>query len=125
VALATLGLGVFAPTVLAACGGTITKQAEKKEQPAARLNFQPANATENVVPIAPISVEVSDGWFQRVTLTNSSGKPVAGAVNQDRTVFTTSEPLGYDATYSWGGSAVGHDGKAIPIAGKFTTVSPT
>jgi lipoprotein-anchoring transpeptidase ErfK/SrfK len=123
--LATLGLGVFAPAVLAACGGTIAKQAEKKEQPAARINFQPANATENVVPIAPISVEVSEGWLQRVTLTNSSGKPVAGAFNQDRTVFTTSEPLGYDATYSWGGSAVGHDGKAIPIAGKFTTVSPT
>jgi lipoprotein-anchoring transpeptidase ErfK/SrfK len=125
VALATLGLGVLAPSVLAACDSPIAKQAEKKEQPAARLKFQPAPAAENVVPIAPVSVEVSEGWLQRVTLTNSSGKSIAGAFNQDRTVFSTSEPLGYDATYSWGGSAVGHDGKAIPIAGKFTTVSPT
>lgn len=124
-ALTTLGLGVFAPGVLAACGGTTAKQAEKKEQSAPQLKYQPANATDNVVPIAPVSVEVNDGWFQRVTLSNSSGKAVAGAFNQDRTVYTTSEPLGYDQTYTWSGSAVGHDGKAVPVAGKFTTVSPT
>lgn len=124
-ALTTLGLGVFAPSVLAACGGTTAKQAEKKQQSAPQLKYQPANATENVVPIAPVSVEVNDGWFQRVTLSNSSGKAVAGAFNQDRTVYTTSEPLGYDQTYTWSGSAVGHDGKAVPVAGKFTTVSPT
>ncbi|WP_196772121.1 L,D-transpeptidase [Mycobacterium colombiense] len=124
-ALATLGLGVLAPNVLAACGGTTANQAEKKEQPAPQLKYQPANATDNVVPIAPVSVEVNDGWFQHVTLSNSSGKAVAGAFNQDRTVYTTSEPLGYDQTYTWSGSAVGHDGKAVPVAGKFTTVSPT
>lgn len=124
-ALATLGLGVLAPNVLAACGGTTANQAEKKEQPAPQLKYQPANATDNVVPIAPVSVEVSDGWFQHVTLSNSSGKAVAGAFNQDRTVYTTSEPLGYDQTYTWSGSAVGHDGKAVPVSGKFTTVSPT
>jgi lipoprotein-anchoring transpeptidase ErfK/SrfK len=124
-ALATLGLGVFAPSLLAACGGTAAKQAEKKEQPAPQLKFQPADATENVVPIAPISVEISDGWFQHVALANSAGKAVAGKFNSDRTVYTTTEPLGYDATYTWSGSAVGHDGKAIPVAGKFTTVSPT
>ena len=125
VALATLGLGVFAPGVLAACAGGVNKRAEKKEQPAPRLKFEPADTTDNVVPIAPISVEVADGWFQRVALTNSSGKVVAGKFNSDRTVYTTTEPLGYDATYTWSGSAVGHDGKAIPVAGKFTTVSPT
>lgn len=124
-ALATLGLGVFAPGLLAACAGTASKQAEKKETPAAHVKFQPADSAENVVPIAPISVEVNDGWFQHVTLTNSSGKPVAGAFNQDRTVYTTTEPLGYETTYNWSGSAVGHDGKAIPVAGKFSTVSPT
>lgn len=111
--------------MLAACGGTTATQAEKKEQPAPQLKYQPANATDNVVPIAPVSVEVDDGWFQHVTLSNSSGKAVTGNFNQDRTVYTTSEPLGYDQTYTWSGSAVGHDGKAVPVAGKFTTVSPT
>jgi lipoprotein-anchoring transpeptidase ErfK/SrfK len=124
-ALTALGLGVFAPGVLAACAGPVAKQAEKKETPAPELKFQPAPAATDVVPIAPISVQVSDGWFQKVALTNSSGKVVAGAFNSDRTVYTTTEPLGYDGTYTWTGSAVGHDGKAVPVSGKFTTVSPT
>lgn len=124
-ALAALGLGVLAPSALAACGGKVTNpQAERKAPPSARLNFQPADAAQDVVPVAPISVQVSDGWFQRVALTNSAGKPVAGTFNQDRTVFMTTEPLGYDSSYSWTGSAVGHDGKAVPVSGKFTTVSP-
>ncbi|OBK48258.1 L,D-transpeptidase [Mycobacterium kubicae] len=125
-ALAALGVGVFAPSVLAACAGkTGLQQAEKKPPPAPKLTFRPADAAQDVVPIAPISVEISDGWFQRVALTNSAGKTVAGTFNQDRTVFTTTEPLGYDSTYTWTGSAVGHDGKAVPVAGKFTTVTPT
>lgn len=124
-ALAAIGLGVFAPSVLAACaGGKITPQSEKEPPAAPKLTYQPANATEDVVPIAPISVTVTDGWFQKVALTNSAGKPVAGTFNQDRTVFMTTEPLGYDTTYNWSGSAVGHDGKTIPVAGKFITVTP-
>ncbi|ETB40426.1 L,D-transpeptidase, partial [Mycobacterium avium 11-0986] len=125
VALATLGIGALAPGVLAACGGGTAKEAEKKEQPALRLKYQPADAAQNVVPTAPVSVEVSDGWFQHVTLSNSSGKAVAGTFNSDRTVYTTTEPLGYDQTYTWSGSAVGHDGKTVAVAGKFSTVSPS
>jgi lipoprotein-anchoring transpeptidase ErfK/SrfK len=125
VALAALGLGVFAPSVLAACSGTVTKQAQKKEQSAPQLKYQPADAANDVVPIAPVSVVVSDGWFQKAALTNSAGKVVAGVFNQDRTVYTTTEPLGYDTSYSWSGSVVGHDGKAVPVTGKFTTVAPS
>ncbi len=124
-ALAALGLGVFAPSVLAACAGTVTKQTQKKEPPAPHLKFQPADAASDVVPTAPISVAIGDGWFQKVALTNSAGKVVAGVFNEDRTVYTTTEPLGYDSTYTWSGSAVGHDGKALPVAAKFNTVAPT
>lgn len=124
-ALATLGLGVLSPGVLAACSGSTAKQAEKKEQPAPQIKYSPATSAENVVPVTPVSVEITDGWFQKVTLTNSAGKAVAGAFNTDRTVYSTTEPLGYDTTYTWSGSAVGHDGKALPVAGKFTTVAPT
>ncbi len=112
--------------MLAACFGGSSRQAETKKAPsAASLTFRPTNSTRDVVPTAPITVEVRDGWFQKVALTNSAGKAVAGALNRDRTVFSVTEPLGYDGTYTWIGSAVGHDGKAIPVAGKFTTVTPT
>lgn len=125
-ALSALAVGVFAPTVLAACSGGSGKQAEKPKTPAApSLTFRPGDKAEDVVPTAPISVEVRDGWLQRVALTNSNGKVVAGAFNRDRTVYTVTEPLGYDTTYAWSGSAVGHDGKAVPVAGKLTTVTPT
>jgi lipoprotein-anchoring transpeptidase ErfK/SrfK len=125
-ALTALGVGIFAPNVLAACVGGSSKQAEKTKAPsAASVTFRPANKATDVVPTAPISVEVRDGWFQHVALTNSSGKAVAGTLNRDRTIYTVSEPLGYDATYTWSGSVVGHDGKPVPVKGKLTTVSPT
>lgn len=124
-ALAALGLGVFAPAILAACDGSPTKQTQKKEPPAPQLKFEPGNAAANVRPTAPISVQVGDGWFQKVALTNSAGRVVAGSFNSDRTVYTITEPLGYDATYTWSGSVVGHDGKTIPVAAKFATVAPT
>ncbi len=124
-ALAALGVGVFAPTVLAACSPKSITQAVKPTPPSPHLTFQPADAANDVVPVAPISVQVSDGWLQHVALTNSSGKVVAGAFNQDRTVYTITEPLGYDSSYTWSGSAVGHDGKATALKGKFNTVTPS
>jgi lipoprotein-anchoring transpeptidase ErfK/SrfK len=124
-ALAALGVGVFAPNVLAACSGKSITQAIKQPPPEPHLTFQPADAAADVVPIAPVSVQITDGWFQHVALTNSSGKVVAGTFNQERTVYTATEPLGYDSTYTWSGSVVGHDGKAIPVKGKFTTVTPS
>jgi lipoprotein-anchoring transpeptidase ErfK/SrfK len=124
--LTTLAVGIFAPNVLAACVSGSTQQGEKTKPPAAAsLTFRPADKATAVVPTAPISVEVRDGFFQHVALTNSSGKVVKGALNRDRTVYTVTEPLGYDARYTWEGSAVGHDGKAVPVKAELTTVAPT
>jgi lipoprotein-anchoring transpeptidase ErfK/SrfK len=125
-AISALAVGVFAPNLLAACFGGASKQAEKqKPPPAPSLTFRPATAAHDVLPTAPVSVEVRDGWFQRVALTSSAGKVVTGALNQDRTLYTVTEPLGYDSTYTWSGSVVGRDGKPVPVAGRFSTVTPT
>ncbi|HEU4362099.1 MAG TPA: Ig-like domain-containing protein [Mycobacterium sp.] len=126
-AIAALAVGVLAPNTLAACFGKSGKRAESKATAAPSLTFEPAIGTpaaSEVLPTAPVSVEVRDGWFQRAALTNPAGKVVAGAFNRDRTVYTISEPLGYHAVYTWSGSVVGHDGKAVPVAGKLTTVAP-
>ena len=125
--LAALAVGVVAPGALAACGSRISKpSAEAPSAPAApSISYQPANAATDVVPVAPVRVEVKDGWFQKVTLTNQDGKAVAGALNRDRTIFNTTEPLGYGVSYSWAGSVVGHDGKAVPVEGNFTTINPS
>jgi lipoprotein-anchoring transpeptidase ErfK/SrfK len=103
-----------------------SKSPDGAEAPSApSLTYTPENAASDVLPTAPVRVEVRDGWFQRVTLTNPDGKVVAGAINRDRTAFDVTEPLGYGADYTWAGSAVRRDGKAVPVNGKFTTVNPS
>lgn len=125
-ALGALALGVAAPGVLAACAQAANKieAAVESPPPAPTLAYSPAVASSDVTPTAPVSVKVSDGWFQKVALTNPDGKVVAGNLNRDRTEFITAEPLGYGVQYTWSGSAVGEDGKAVPLAGGFTTVAP-
>lgn len=125
-ALTALVVGVAAPSALAACVNGPGKQAAKQgPPPKASLTFTPANDAKDVLPTTPVKLEVKDGWLQHVALTNAEGKPVAGALNRDRTAFTVTEPLGYGASYTWTGSAVGGDGQALPIAAAFTTINPT
>lgn len=88
------------------------------------VTYEPSDASTDVVPTGGIAVTVQDGWLQKVALTNSAGKPVAGSLNRDRTEFRITEPLGYGATYTWAGSAVGQDGKSVPLSGSFSTVTP-
>ena len=66
--------------LLAACSNrsSTTTPGEATGPPTPSMKFEPANSTADVVPTAPVGVEVSDGWFQRVTLTNPEGRVVAG-----------------------------------------------
>jgi lipoprotein-anchoring transpeptidase ErfK/SrfK len=90
----------------------------------AKLTITPAGGAQDVAPGEPVRIEVIDGTIGSVTLTNAQGKQVAGAVAADKHSWTPTEPLGYGKTYSWGGDTVGNDGKSVPIAGSFTTVTP-
>ncbi|SEH49626.1 Lipoprotein-anchoring transpeptidase ErfK/SrfK [Mycolicibacterium rutilum] len=127
-ALTALAVGVVAPGALAACMTKSDSPAaapEEAQDAAAELKFTPADAATDISPTAPVRVAVSDGWFQKIALTNPDGKVVAGALNRERTEFTVTEPLGYGVEYSWTGSAVGQDGKAVPVEGSFTTIDPS
>jgi lipoprotein-anchoring transpeptidase ErfK/SrfK len=124
-AVTALAVGVAAPGFLASCLSKSGKQNQAAgPPPKPSVTFQPGDAANDVVPTAQISAEVRDGWFQRVTLTNSDGKVVAGALSQDRTAYAVTEPLGYGAVYTWAGSVVGRDGTAVAVNGGFTTVKP-
>jgi lipoprotein-anchoring transpeptidase ErfK/SrfK len=125
-ALTALAVGVVAPGVLAACSGKSKAPSEAAEAPSApSLTFSPQNSASDVVPTTPVRVDVRDGWFQRVTLTNADGRTVAGVISRDRTSFNVTEPLGYGVDYTWAGAVVGRDGKAVPIEGNFTTINPS
>lgn len=125
-ALTILGLG--GAGFLAACSSTsgsgISEPEPTEEASAPTITLNPEDASTDVVPTAVAGVKVSDGWFQRISLTNAAGQPVDGKLNRDRTEFTVTEPLGYGGDYTWAGSVVGRDGKAIPVTGGFSTVNP-
>ncbi|MDI3312827.1 MAG: Ig-like domain-containing protein [Mycobacterium sp.] len=127
-ALSALAVGVFAPNVLAGCFSRPSKHAETPPPPPVpTVTFRPALGTPaaaNVAPTAPVGVEVKNGVFAQVALTNPHGKVVAGAFNRDRTAYTITEPLGYGVAYTWSGAAIGRDGRAVPVAGRFTTLTP-
>ncbi|MGU3501272.1 L,D-transpeptidase [Mycobacterium sp. C31M] len=126
-ALTILGLG--GAGLVAACtgkptGGTAATEDAAAVPKAPTITLTPDDAALDVVPTEPAGVQVSDGWFQRIALTNANGKVVAGKLNRDRTEFTVTEPLGYGGSYTWSGSVVGQDGQAVPVAGQFSTVDP-
>lgn len=123
--LTALALGVVAPGALAACStGPGGQKPEQSAPPKPTVTLTPGGGAADVAPTAPVRAEVRDGYFQKIALTNPDGRAVAGALNRDRTAFTTSEPLGYGLTYTWAGSVVGGDGAAVAVNGAFTTVAP-
>nr|WP_198428700.1 Ig-like domain-containing protein [Nocardia bovistercoris] len=107
-------------TVDGGSGGEQRREAE----PVAKVEMNPAADATKVSPVAPISVTVSDGVIDQIALTNAAGKQVAGELAADKRSYRITEPLGYDAAYTWSGTAVGTDRKPVPIDGRFTTVAP-
>ncbi|MFG1790064.1 Ig-like domain-containing protein [Nocardia sp. NPDC049149] len=94
------------------------------QAPVAKVELAPDNAAADVNPTAPVSVTVGNGTIDQVALTNTNGKQVAGELSPDKRRYTITEPLGYNAKYSWSGTAIGTDGKPVPIDGTFTTLAP-
>ncbi|WP_214401198.1 L,D-transpeptidase [Pseudonocardia lacus] len=107
----------------AAPSGPDEPDAEAPAQPVA-VAYAPAVGTTGSSPTDPASVTVTDGTLTDVTLKNADGEAVEGEFNAERTSWSTTEPLGYDATYTWSGTASGADGAPVALAGEFTTLKP-
>ncbi|MFF5990945.1 L,D-transpeptidase [Prauserella flavalba] len=118
---------------LTACSGeggggeSPQQQGEPGDQsaPAAKVVAQPADGAQGVAPRDAVKVSVTDGTIETVALKNPEGKEVAGELAADKRSWSVTEPLGYDKTYTWSGTAVNSEGEPTPIAGSFTTVSPS
>jgi lipoprotein-anchoring transpeptidase ErfK/SrfK len=87
--------------------------------------MQPGDGSTGVSPVRRIWIAVRGGTFNVVGLTSPAGKAVIGQLSADRATWTVGEPLGYDKTYTWWGTAVDSDGVQMPVHGSFHTVSPT
>lgn len=122
--LIMLAVALVSLLVLAGCGGGDEKKADTPAELSASVQTDPPANAVDVSPIAPVSATVTDGTFETVALTNANGKAVQGQLTPDSRSWTTTEPLGYDRTYTWSGTVVGADGLRAPVVGSFTTLSP-
>ncbi|GAA4881551.1 hypothetical protein GCM10023203_36120 [Actinomycetospora straminea] len=115
-------LGALLLVVLTACGSGAPAAPSVPPPPPATVRVEPAGAVD-VAPRAAVAA-TTDGTFTDVTLTASPGGAVAGTLSPDRRRWTPDGPLAYGATYTWGGTAAGPDGRTVPVTGSFRTVAP-
>jgi len=92
--------------------------------PVAKITSSPAFGASDLSPADPVVVRVSKGKITKFSLVNPEGKVVKGTVSPSGTSWSLGEVLGYGKTYTATGTAVGTDGKAVPIKGSFSTVEP-
>lgn len=92
--------------------------------PVAVIAFTPALASTDASPTVTATAAVQQGTLEQVTLTGPDGSTVTGELTSDKTSWSTTQPLDYDSTYTWGGRATGTDGRVVPVEGTFSTVKP-
>ena len=89
------------------------------------VTTSPANGATEVSPATPVTVTVADGKLTQVAVTNAVGKQITGELSDDGHSWRVTEPLGYGKSYTYTGTAIGADGKTVPVTGSFSTVKPT
>ena len=77
------------------------------------------NGETGVEPAEPIKVTAAAG-LDSVSMTNESGKEVEAEFNDDKSEWTTTEPLGYGRTYT----VEARDTEGQKVVSSFTTLSP-
>src|SRR5829696_9217308 len=68
--------------------------------PLAALAITPKNGAEGQSVSRPVTVRATGGRLSVVSVRNGDGQAVEGTMSADRTTWTSTEPLGYDKTYS-------------------------
>ncbi len=93
-------------------------------KPVAQVTASPAFDSDDITPIEPVTITVAKGTISDLSFTNPEGVAVSGTLSADKTSWTLAEPLGYGRDYTVTGTALGTDGKSVPIDGSYTTVTP-
>ncbi len=94
------------------------------QAPAASISIDPSDATA-VNPLTPIVVTATNGTLTSVTVTNpTEDKTVVGGYSADHQKWTTSEVLGYGATYTVAITATGVDGRRSSKTAAVHTLTP-
>ncbi|MEV4311336.1 Ig-like domain-containing protein [Actinocrispum sp. NPDC049592] len=91
--------------------------------PPVKIDVTPAG--DNISPTNPVVVKATGGKLDSVTVTNSAkGSKVKGSYSDDKTSWTSSEPLAYGSSYAVQVSAVTDDGKKADQNVTVKTLAP-
>jgi lipoprotein-anchoring transpeptidase ErfK/SrfK len=130
------GVAVSAVALLAACtttstGLAISTSPSTKGSPGAPRTSAAsmptvitASAVNGINPITPVMVTAQNGTLTSVTMTNSAGKVVAGALANGGASWHNTEVLGYGKTYTIKAIAQSASGMPVTKTSRFTTLSP-
>ncbi len=102
-----------------AAGGGGGEQSSPAAQ-AATLAVVPAANAAAVAPADPVKVTATGGTLTSVSVAGSGGA-VKGALNPDKTVWTSTDKLGFGARYTVSAVATNADGQKTTTTSAFTT----
>ena len=126
---AAAGLVAVALLLVTGCQspGTPAQAAAKAVEvklPPADITIEPAAASTQVRPDAPVKVNVSNGRITNVVVADAKGRWIPGTRSPDGTIWTATGRLRFSANYSVQVSAVNDDGQVSSAQSTFTTLKP-
>ena len=91
----------------------------------ARVTVAPGPNARDVDPVTHVVVKADTGKLTDVRMVNDAGKPVAGVMTPDNTVWKPTVPLGYGRTYTLTLTSRGPNGVAATEVSTFSTLRPS
>jgi lipoprotein-anchoring transpeptidase ErfK/SrfK len=114
------------PTTTAAQAAQAAQaKAQLAAQLASSLTISPATGATGVAPNTPISITTTKGTLAGVTVANTAGTPVTGALNAAGSTWQYGGTLALSTSYVMSGQVDGPDGVSVPFHATFTTLTPT
>jgi lipoprotein-anchoring transpeptidase ErfK/SrfK len=89
--------------------------------PVAAVAATPGFGTTGMAPAHPVTITITRGVIDTLTMTAADGTPVTGTISPDRTSWTLAQKLVFGDVYTVTGTATGTDRQPIPITGTFAT----
>jgi lipoprotein-anchoring transpeptidase ErfK/SrfK len=90
----------------------------------ARVTITPGPNAHDVDPVMHVLVKADAGTLVDVRMVNEAGKPVAGVMTPDNTVWKPTGPLGYGRTYTLTATSRGSNGVESTQVSSFSTLRP-
>ncbi|GAB2909882.1 Ig-like domain-containing protein [Rhodococcus aerolatus] len=107
-------------------GGTSAAAAPTTTAPRpATVSVTPAQGTQQVDVLAPVSVTATGGTLDSVAVTTDDGTPLAGVMTPDKLSWKPTGPLAYSTTYTVTARSTGVDGTQTTTTSSFDTLKPS